>query len=140
MPRRWHRTEGRDRPAARKGTSPTTHPRRRPARRPRGTPEARSRRARPPRLRTVAPSHHVDAEAGSSVRSVLGERLEGGDEVAFESVAVDTDPVQWAVVLFGLEQGKSDVLGSDVVVPQPKRLPEGQFERLLRRPVEGDQG
>ena len=71
------------------------------------------------------------------MRSVLGERLEGGDEVAFEPVPVDAEPVQRTVVLLGLEQGERDVLGPDVVVPQAKRLTESQFERLLRGPLKG---
>ena len=73
------------------------------------------------------------------VRSVLGELLQRGDEIAFEAVPVDADPVQRTVVVLHLEEGERDVLGPDVVVTQPKCLSEGQFEYLLGGAVERDQ-
>ncbi len=37
------------------------------------------------------------------------------------------------------QQCQQEMLGTDVVVPQPKRLPKGELQRLFRRLVERNQ-
>jgi hypothetical protein len=61
------------------------------------------------------------------VRSAFGDRFEGGDQFALESVLVDTQLVQRAVVVLGFMQRQQKVFGADVVVAQPKCLAERQL-------------
>src|SRR6201999_4111415 len=104
-----------------------------------GTPSVPSRRARPPRPQTVAPSHHEDAAAAADVRSAFGVRRKSVDQLALEAVSVHPQLMQCGVVVLGFVQRQQEVFGTDVVVAEPKCLAERQFQYLLGLGVEWDQ-
>ena len=64
---------------------------------------------------------------------------ERGDHIGFDGGLVQTETRQDAVTVLELEQGQEDVLGADVVVPEPQCLPKRELEDLPRVRVVRDE-
>src|SRR3954470_23863141 len=81
----------------------------------------------------------ADRPGGGSA-AVGDRRRQGVNESRLRTRLVQAQPAQQPVAALLLQQREQDVLGADVVVTQPQRPPEGQFEGLLGSRVERDEG
>ena len=96
-------------------------------------------------LRARRPGRHVPGARASPVPRTC--HLLGGDHALQERADVllglgllDAEPGEHAGPVLVLEQREQDVLGADVVVPEPQRVAERQLQDLAGVRVERDQG
>jgi hypothetical protein len=73
-----------------------------------------------------------NSATSTSSRSLLLVGGKGGGEVGFGGRLVDAEAGEHARAVFEFQQRQQNVLGPDVVVAHPQRLPERELQRLFR--------